>query len=175
MFLHLNWSPSVVNSIDWTRFGKVHVCKSHRWQSISELKPSHEVKGTACRALKYRIVLRQKFGTATTLLRAGRPSKPNNQGTKALGERGDQEPDGHLQRSSVEMRETSRRTTITATFHWSGPDRSLSSVKDIWKPTWEFAKKKKTVLSEKNHLNDFNMLQLNCAFWMHCMYVQPLQ
>ena len=26
MFLQLDWSPSVVNSIDWTLFGKAHTC-----------------------------------------------------------------------------------------------------------------------------------------------------
>ena len=26
MFLHLDWSPPVVNSIDWTWFGKAHTC-----------------------------------------------------------------------------------------------------------------------------------------------------
>ena len=26
MFLQLDWSPPVVNSIDWTSFGKAHTC-----------------------------------------------------------------------------------------------------------------------------------------------------
>ena len=26
MFLQLDWSPPVVNSIDWTRYGKAHTC-----------------------------------------------------------------------------------------------------------------------------------------------------
>ena len=26
MFLHVDWNPPVVNSIDWTLFGKSHTC-----------------------------------------------------------------------------------------------------------------------------------------------------
>lgn len=40
MFLHLDLSPPVVNSIDWTWFGKTHIC----------LSTGHEVEGTACRS-----------------------------------------------------------------------------------------------------------------------------
>ena len=65
----------------------------------------------------------KKFGTTRTLSRAGRLTKPSNRGRRAsviemtknlkvtLSE---------LQRSCVEMGETSGRTTITATLHWSG-------------------------------------------------------
>ncbi len=51
-----------------------------------------------------------------------------------------------LQRSCVEMGETSKRTTITATLHWSGlhgrvAGGSLFSVTDGWKLAWSLQKK----------------------------------
>ena len=64
-------------------------------------------------------------------------------GEKSFGKRGDQKHDGHswaeLQRSCVEIRETSTRTTITVALHWSGlygrmSRYKLSSVKDRWMP-----------------------------------------
>ena len=52
MFLQLDSSPPVVNSIDWTWFGKPHTCyiRSHSWQYMSEQKPSREVEGIFRRA-----------------------------------------------------------------------------------------------------------------------------
>ena len=51
MFLQL---PPVVNSIDWTWFWKAPTClyRSQSWQCMSEQKPSHEVDGIVCRALR---------------------------------------------------------------------------------------------------------------------------
>ena len=52
MFLQLDWSPPVVNSIYWTWFGKhtpVYIM-SHSWQCMSEQKPSHEVEEIVRRA-----------------------------------------------------------------------------------------------------------------------------
>ena len=48
MFLHLDWIPPVVKSIDFTWFGQAHNClyiRSHSWQCMSEQNPSHEVEG----------------------------------------------------------------------------------------------------------------------------------
>ena len=104
-FLQLDWNPPVVNSIDWTWFGKAHTClykMSHSWQCMSEQKPSHKVEGIVCRAPRQDCVEAQiwggyqhisaalkitrnavtsiilkwkKFGTTKTLPRAGRPAK----------------------------------------------------------------------------------------------------
>ena len=152
MFLHLDWSPSVVNAIDWTRFGKAHTpVRSHSWQRISEQKPSREVEGTACRAqaqdcveaqiwgrlqknaaaLKVpkstvaSIILKwKKVGTTRTLPRAGHPAKLGNWGRRTWVRGVTKNPMVtlvELQRSCVEMGETSRRTTIAATLHRCGP------------------------------------------------------
>ena len=43
IFLKLDWSPHVVNSIDWTSFGKAHTCLCKVPQltmQLSEQKPS---------------------------------------------------------------------------------------------------------------------------------------
>ena len=47
MFLQLEWSPPVVNSIDWTWFGKAHTClyKVPQLTVYSEQKPRHDVEG----------------------------------------------------------------------------------------------------------------------------------
>ena len=54
MFLQLDWSPPpVVNWIDWTWFGKAHIClykRSHSWQCMSEQKQRHEAEGIVRRA-----------------------------------------------------------------------------------------------------------------------------
>ena len=65
----------------------------------------------------------KKFGTTRTLPRAGRPAKLSNRGRRALVREVTKNPMvtlAELQRSCVEMGETSRRTTITATLHRSG-------------------------------------------------------
>lgn len=51
--LQLNQNPPVVNSVDWTLFGKAHSCllqstRSHERQCMSE----HEVKGNISRPLR---------------------------------------------------------------------------------------------------------------------------
>ena len=64
----------------------------------------------------------KKFGT-TTLTRAGRPAKLSNRGRRALVREMTKNPMltlTELQSSSVEMGETSQRTTISAAFHQSG-------------------------------------------------------
>ena len=86
----------------------------------------------------------KKFGTIRTLPRAGCPVKLSNQGRKALVREVTKNlmvTLAELQRSCVEIGETSRRTTITAMLHRPGlygrvEDGSLSSVKDTWKPAW---------------------------------------
>jgi transposase len=65
----------------------------------------------------------KKFGTNKTLLRAGRPAKLSNLGRRALVREVTKNPLltlAELQSSSVEMGETSRRTTISAALHQSG-------------------------------------------------------
>ena len=123
--------------------------RSHSWQYITEQKPRHEVKGTACRAQRRDdaqiwgrlqkkfcslkvpkstvacIILKgKKFGTTRIL---------SNQGRSALDKWGDKKPMvnlAELQRFCVEMGETSRRTNITATLHWFGLYGRMAR----WKP-----------------------------------------
>lgn len=38
MFLHLDWSPPVVNWIDWTWFGKAYTCLYKVWQLMMHIK-----------------------------------------------------------------------------------------------------------------------------------------
>ena len=69
------------------------------------------------------IILKWKnFGTTRTLSGAGRPAKQSNLGRKALVREVTKNPVvtlAELHRSCVEMEEIPRRTTITATLHWS--------------------------------------------------------
>ncbi|KAG2455931.1 TCB1 transposase, partial [Polypterus senegalus] len=65
----------------------------------------------------------KKFKTTRTLPRAGRPSKLNDRGRRALVREVTKNPMvtlPELQRSSVERGEPSRRTTISAAIHQSG-------------------------------------------------------
>ncbi|KAG2467943.1 TCB1 transposase, partial [Polypterus senegalus] len=65
----------------------------------------------------------KKFETTRTLPRAGRPSKLSDRGRRALFREMTKNPMvtlSGLQRSSVERREPSRRTTISAAIHQSG-------------------------------------------------------
>ena len=116
---------------------------------ILEQKPSHEVKWSACRAQRQDCAEAQiwgrqkkpatlkvpestvasiiykwkKFGTTRTLPRAGRPAKLNNQGRRILVRKVIKNPvvtKPGFQRSCVKMGVTSRRTTITETYQWSG-------------------------------------------------------
>ncbi|KAG2469148.1 TC1A transposase, partial [Polypterus senegalus] len=66
----------------------------------------------------------KKFETTRTLPRAGRPSKLSYRGRRALVREVTKNPKvtlSELQRSSVERGEPSRRTTISAAIHQSGP------------------------------------------------------
>ena len=51
MFLQLNWSSPVVNSVDWTWFGKAHTClyKVPQLTVHVRAQTKHEVKGIVCR------------------------------------------------------------------------------------------------------------------------------
>ena len=65
----------------------------------------------------------KKFGTTSTLPRAGRLSKLSDRGRRALVREVTENPMvtlSELQRSSVERGEPSRRTTISAAIHQSG-------------------------------------------------------
>jgi hypothetical protein len=65
----------------------------------------------------------KKFGTTKTLPRAGRQDKLSNLGSRALVREVTKNPMvtlTELQRSSVEMGEPSRRTTISAALHQLG-------------------------------------------------------
>jgi hypothetical protein len=69
------------------------------------------------------ILKRKKFGTTKTLPRAGRLAKLSNRGRRALVKevtKNPMVPLTELQSFSVEMREPSRRTTISAALHQSG-------------------------------------------------------
>ena len=65
----------------------------------------------------------KKFGTTKTLPRVGRLTKLSNQGRRALVREVTKNPLvtlTELQRSSVEIEEPSRRTTISAALHQLG-------------------------------------------------------
>ena len=65
----------------------------------------------------------KKFGTTTTLPRAGRPAKLSHRRRRSLVREVTKDPMvtlTELQSSSVEMGEPSRRTTISAALHQSG-------------------------------------------------------
>jgi hypothetical protein len=96
---------------------------------MSEQKPSHEVEGIVLRAPRQDCVEVQKgtkntvailkwkkFGTTKTLPRACQTEQSEE---KALGQGGDQEPNGHSDRAP-EMGEPSRRTTSSASLPQSG-------------------------------------------------------
>ncbi len=90
------------------------------------------------------IILKWKtFGTTRTLPRAGRPAKLSYRGRRALVREVKKNPKitvAELQRCIREMGESCRKSTITAALHQSGPDGSLSSVQDTWKPAWSLLK-----------------------------------
>uniref|UniRef100_A0AAZ3P6R2 Transposase Tc1-like domain-containing protein n=1 Tax=Oncorhynchus tshawytscha TaxID=74940 RepID=A0AAZ3P6R2_ONCTS len=82
----------------------------------------------------------KKFGTTNTLPRAGRPAKLTNRGRRALVRevtKNSMVTLAELWSSSVEMGESSRRTTISA----ERPDGSHSSVKRHMTAHLEFAKR----------------------------------
>ena len=111
----LDWSPPVVNAIDWTWFGRAHTpvyIRSYSWQCMSEQKTSHEVEAIVRRAPRQDLVDAQilgkvwkvsaalnvpkntvasiilkwkKFVITKTHPRAGCPAKLSNWGRRALG------------------------------------------------------------------------------------------
>ena len=121
--MSLDWSPPVVNSIDWTWFGKAHnsLYKVPQLTDMSEQKPSHEVEGIVVELREDRIVLKHRsgegyqnmtaalkvpkntvasiilkwkeFGTTKTLPRAGRPAKLSNRGRRTLVREGSRVPE----------------------------------------------------------------------------------
>ena len=150
MFLQLNWSPPLVNSVDWTWFGKAHTCLYKVPQLTVHVRAltKHEVKGIVCRPPRQDCLEEQiqgrvqkkfccfegsnehsglhkwkKFGTTRTLPRAGRPSKLSNRGRRASVREVTKNlmvTLSELQHSSVEWGEPSRRTNISAAIHQSG-------------------------------------------------------
>ena len=158
--------PPVVNSIDWTWFGKAHTCL-YKVPQLTKQQPSHEVDGIARRARdrivsKHRsgegyenisaalkvpkntvvsIILKwNKFGTTKTLPKAGCPAKLGNRGRMAL------------------VKELTKNLVVTLTELWrwenlpegqpsmqhstnqaymvEWPDGSHSSLKGTWQPAW---------------------------------------
>jgi hypothetical protein len=83
----------------------------------------------ACVSLKWK-----KFETTKSLPRAGRPAKLSNWGRRALVREVIKNPmvtQTELQRSSVEMGEPSRRTTISAALQQSGLYGRVASRKQL--------------------------------------------
>ena len=64
MFLQLDWSPPMVNSINWTCFGKAHGClyKVPQLTVHVSKKPSNEVEGIVRRAPRQDCVQAQIWG-----------------------------------------------------------------------------------------------------------------
>ena len=91
----------------------------------------------------------KKFGTTRTLPRDGHPTKLSSQGTRALARVFTKNPMvtlAELQRSFVQIGETSRRSMITASFHQSGLYSRVARQKPLlskkhMKACLEFAKK----------------------------------
>ena len=149
MLPQLNWSPPVVNSIDWTWFGKAHTCLYKRSHSCQIKNQAMRPKKMSVE-LRDRIVSRHRFGegyqknyaalkvpkntvasitlkwkkfrTTKTFPRAGRLAKLSNLRRRALVRdvtKNLMVTLTELQSSSVEMGEPSRRTTISAALHQS--------------------------------------------------------
>ena len=78
MFLQLNWSSPVVNSIDWKLFGKAHTCLYKVPQLTVHVRAKTKTQN------RRNCLEVQKFGTTKTLSRAGRPPKLSNLGRSAL-------------------------------------------------------------------------------------------
>ena len=123
----------------------------HRIMSRHRAGEGHQNTSTALKVPKdtvASIIKWKRFRTTQTLPRAGRPAKLNNRGRRALVGEVTKNPIvtlTELQSSSVEMREPSRRTTISAAVHqlafmveW--PDGSHSSVKRHMTARLEFSK-----------------------------------
>ena len=137
MFLKLDWSPPVVNSIDWTWFGKAQTCLYKVPQLTLHVKAKTKTWGPGncqqssekglCRGT-YKtvasIILKwKKFWTTKTLPRAGRTAKLSNWGRRAFVREVTENPMvtlTELQSSSLEMGDPSRKTTISAALHQSG-------------------------------------------------------
>lgn len=134
VFLQLDLSPPVVNSMDWTWFGKAHTClykvsqltvliraTTEPWgqRTCQQSSETGYCWGTDLGKATKKFLLRQKVpkSTAASIIpkwktfeatrtpTAGQPAKLINQRTRAL------------------VREVTKR-----------PDRSLSLGKDSWKP-----------------------------------------
>ena len=67
MFLQLNWSPPVVNSVDWTWFGKAHTClyKVPQLTVHVRAQTKHEIKGIVCRPPRQDCLEEQIWGKGT--------------------------------------------------------------------------------------------------------------
>jgi hypothetical protein len=123
MFLKLDWNPSVVNSIDWTWFGKAHTCLYKVPQLTVYVKAETKTWGPRncqqssekglCR-VTYKtvasIILKwKKFWTTKTLPRAGRTAKLSNWGRRAFVREVTENPMvtlTELQSSSLDMGRT---------------------------------------------------------------------
>ena len=76
MFLHLDWNPPLVNSIDWTWFGKAQI-----WGRLQKISAALKVPKSTVASIIHKW---KKFGITRTLPRAHRPAKLSNRGRRAL-------------------------------------------------------------------------------------------
>ena len=98
MFLHLDWSTPVVNSIVWTWFGKAQIClykvsqltlhiraetKLWGWRNCLQSSLSDRIVSRLQKSSVASLILKW-IGTTRTLPRAGRPAKLSNRGRRAL-------------------------------------------------------------------------------------------
>lgn len=105
----------------------------------------------------------KKFGTTRTLPRAGRPAKLSNWGRRASVREVTKNPMvtlTELQRSCVEMGQSSRRTTITAALHRSGLYGRVAR----WKPLLSAKHMKARLEFAKKHLKDSQTVR-NKILW----------
>ena len=126
MFLPLDWSPPVVNSIDWTWFGKAHTClyklpqltvhvraktKPWGWWNCQESAETRLCRGTylekgtkKCCSIEWPLsFLNEKWWRHQDSSKSWPPGYTEQSGEKGLGQGGDQEPDGHWQSCRVPL------------------------------------------------------------------------
>ncbi len=175
MVLHLHLSPAVFDYTDWTWLGKPHTCpyktlqltvhmrimrskelpEELRDRIVARHRSGQDYKKNSA-ALKVPkstvasiILIWKTFGTTRTLSRTGRPAKLSYRGRRALVREVKKNPKitvAELQRCIREMRESCRKSTITAALHQSGLYGRVARRKPLlsarhMKAHMEFAKK----------------------------------
>ena len=188
-FLQLVWSPPVVNSSDWTWFGKAHTCRYKVSQLTVHVRAKTKPWGRRNCPLRSETGLcwGTDLGKGTnTFLQHWRsprtqwppsflkgrslepPGKTEQSGKKGLGQGGYQEPNGQSDRARVPLwrwenlpGQPSLQHSTNQAFMGEWPDRSPSSVKSMT-ARLEFAKRHLKTLTMWNNIlwSDETMIEL---------------